>query len=248
MRPAISFLIPAYNEEGHLRTTVVETLRVLESQTDNFEIIIIDDGSIDQTGAIAEELAKDNPRIKAVHNGENKGFGLTCRKGIEGASKEYIGWVSADTSWPEEALKEAIGLLGKADIITTYLLNNYQRPFIRRTISTLFTAVMNTVFLLNLRYYNGGCFHKAALIKPLCIKSRGLTFWAEALVRLMKKGYSVSQVGLYNKDRKSGQSKAFKIKNIMGTLEMILILIRDIYFIRPQDRKRLSSTGAAKNS
>ncbi len=231
MKPTVSFIIPAFNEEEHLGITVSDTRRVLETETDDFEIIIVDDGSVDQTGVIADELAKTNSTIKVLHNGQNKGFSVACRWGIENAGKEYVGWVSADTSWDDEALKEAMHRLGQADIITTYYVKD-ERPFLRRIISKLFTLVLNTFFLLTFKYYNGGCFHRTALLKQLRVRSRGLTFWAEVLIRLLKSGFSVIEIGVANKDRKTGRSKAFKIKNVLSTLEMILMLTYDVHILR----------------
>ena len=235
MKPTVSFIIPAYNEEGHLKITVEETLRVLASYVDDYEIIIVNDGSTDQTAVIANECARNNPRIKVFHNDRNRGFGYTCGRGIKEAAKEFIGWVSADTVWPEETLQEAIALLGKTDIVATYPLNQKERPFLRRFISCLFTTSMNKIFFLHMKYFNGGCFHRAALIKNVVIHSKGLTFWAEALVRLSSRGYHVVEIGIMNKDRKVGQSKAFKLKNIMATLEMIMRLFYDVHIRRQKN-------------
>src|SRR6185503_1156843 len=111
MKPSISFIIPAYNEEGHLRTAVVESCRVLSLEVDDFEIIIVNDGSQDQTPEIAEQLAKEDARICVLHNERNMGFGFTCQKGIDASRKDFIGWVSADTTWQEETLVKIIRML-----------------------------------------------------------------------------------------------------------------------------------------
>ena len=235
MKPAISFIVPAFNEEGHLQFTVEQTRRVLKSEVDDFEIMIINDGSTDKTVDIAEALAKSDSRIRVFHNDRNRGFGFTCRRGVKEATKEFVGWVSADTVWPEETLREAIALLGKADIVTTYPLNQRERPVLRRFISSTFTALMNSLFFLKVKYYNGGCFYRAALVKNLEIHSQGLTFWAEALVRSLSKGYRMIEIGMRNIDRTTGKSKAFKWKNILATLKMIINLAYDVHIRRQKN-------------
>ncbi len=228
--PHISFFIPAYNEEGHLRTTVEESARVLGLQSGDFEIIIVDDGSTDRTGEMAEELARSRPFVRVFHNDGNRGFGYTCRRAITESRGRYIGWVSADTTWEPAVLQQVIRSLGQADVITTYMTNFQDRTFLRRVISRSFTVTMNVLFKLNIKYYNGGCFHRAECIKPLKLYSPGLTLWAEILVRLLKSGHTCLQIGIHNVERQHGRSKAFRWQNVAGTLQVIGILIRDIYF------------------
>lgn len=228
--PHISFIIPAYNEEGHLRVTTEESIKVLNDVCPDFEIIIIDDGSTDRTGVIAANLKQIYPGLKVLHNDVNRGFGYTCRRGILEARGRFIGWVSADTTWDAVGLKEAVKALGQTDIITAYYTNTQERSYLRRFISRSFTIFLNLVFGLKMEYYNGGCFHRADLIKPLKLKSAGLTLWAEALVRLLKEGYTCRQIGMYNPPRKQGRCKAFHVRNIWGTVRIIVILFYDIYF------------------
>ncbi len=232
VHPQISFLIPAYNEEQHLKITVEESIRVLTESGRDFEIIVVDDGSTDRTGKIAEELAGTHSCVRVFHNGVNRGFGETCRKGIREARGQYIGWVSADTTWEPDGLKQAVNTLGQADVITAYYTNVHDRSWLRRIISRSFTVFMNLLFGLQLHYFNGGCFHRADLIKPLELRSAGLTLWAEALIRLLKKGHSCREIGIYNPPRQQGRSKAFSFRNMFGTLGIIIILIRDIHFTR----------------
>ncbi len=236
MNPSLSFIIPAYNEEGHLTITVEETMRALRSVLNDFEIIIVNDGSQDKTPEIADALAREHREIKVIHHKSNKGFGTAMTSGIAVASKEFIGWVSADTTWPEKTLKDAIHLIGTTDMIITYPSNRNERPLLRRLVSFLFILLLDFVFLMRIKYFNGGSIHKTRLLKSITIKSKGLTFWAEALIRLAKSGHSYREIPYYNVERTSGQSKAFKLKNILASLEMVIVLIGDLYFGRAGHR------------
>ena len=243
MRPTITIIIPAFNEEGHLGITVQETIKTIEPLVDDYEILIIDDGSSDQTGPMADEFSRQNPKIRAVHNEQNRGLGFSCARGIQLATKDYIGWVPADTVWEPGALKEVIGLLGSADIVTTYLLSLKERTWFRRFISRSFTVCLNVLFRLNLKYYNGGCFHRRELLQSLSLKSKGFTIWAEALVRLSVQGYRCREVGAYFKERTVGQSTALSWRSVKQTLSVIGILIRDIYFRKETRRPKGEQDG-----
>ena len=231
IKPTVSVIIPAYNEEDHLLITWEKTAAVLAAETADYEIIIVDDGSADRTGGIADGIAAKDPHTRVIHNRGNQGFGFTCRQGIKSARLDFTGWISADTAWDPAVLKKVIGMLGQYDIITAYTANSYNRPLFRRIISVAFTTTLNILFGLRLRYYNGACFHRTALLQAIPLRSSGFTLWAEAVIRLVNQGYRCYEIGGNFDDRKSGRSKAFKIKNILGTLKILGVLVKDIHFI-----------------
>ena len=229
IKPAVSVIIPAYNEEDHLKITFEKTAAVLATETADYEIIIVDDGSTDQTAGIADELAAQDSRVRVIHNPGNQGFGFTCRAGIKSARMSFTGWIAADTAWDPEVLKKVLGMLNQYDIITAYTLNSSERPFLRRVISVSFTNVLNLLFGLRMRYYNVACFHRTALLQSIPLRSSGFTLWAEAIIRLVKKGYRCYEIGGNFDDRKSGKTKAFQIKNVIGTLKFLGMIVRDVY-------------------
>ena len=110
MKPTLSFIVPAYNEEQHLHITIEELVKVLRTEVSEYEIIIVDDGSTDNTGEVADNLARTDPYIKVVHHPRNKGFGFACRAGLEQASKEFVSWAPSDTTWDPDRLKKNIAL------------------------------------------------------------------------------------------------------------------------------------------
>lgn len=227
--PYITFFIPAYNEQEHLVVTVKETVTMLDQITQDFELLLLDDGSTDTTGTLADDLAREDPRIRVYHNDTNRGYGYTCKRAIGEAHGQYVGWVSADTLWDPEVLREVILSLGHADIITTYPTNPQERSPLRRYISNSFTHLLNFLFGLKMKYYNGGCFHKGELIKALDIYSPGLTLWAEILVRLSRQGCTCQEIGMRNLERKYNKSKAFSCRNIFGTLKIVFVLLWIVY-------------------
>jgi len=93
---SISVFFPCYNEQGNVTGIVEQTLVVLEELNADFEIIIVDDGSSDDTGKIADELAGGNDRVKVVHHRTNLGYGAALQSGFKAATKELVFYTDGD--------------------------------------------------------------------------------------------------------------------------------------------------------
>ena len=84
-KPSVSVFFPCYNEEENVERTTLAAVRACERLFDQYEIIIVDDGSRDRTGEIADRLAATQPNVRAVHNRPNRGYGGALRRGFEEA-------------------------------------------------------------------------------------------------------------------------------------------------------------------
>src|SRR5579862_691032 len=133
-KPTISIIIPAYNEEGNIRGTVNEVLRAFGDRFGGYEILIVNDGSKDGTGEVANALAAENPHIKAIHNSPNMGFGYSYRRGVAAATCDYVGFFPGDDCLPAECIEAVFDQVGKADIISHYTSNLEVRLASRRVI------------------------------------------------------------------------------------------------------------------
>src|SRR3989338_6981452 len=145
MKPSISFIIPALNEEQNLATVVKEVLGVLDDLFRAYEILIFDDGSNDATGEVADRLADET---------------------------------------------------------------------------------------VNIRYYNGHVLHKSEIIKSIPLTTDSFAYQIEALVRLLKSGYSYTEVGFNIQIRVYGKTKTFRLKNVINVITTLFRLCREINFNR----------------
>lgn len=236
-KPTISIIVPCLNEEGNIRGTIESIKAALEasSRFGGYEIIIFNDGSTDKTGPLIDELKKTERGIRPVHNPKNMGFGYNYTEGVRLASMEYIIMVPGDNEIPAAAITRVFSLAGDADIIIPYTANQFVRPLARRAISWLFVVVINTLFGLNLRYYNGTCLIKSALLKECPLKTWGFAYMAAILVRLLRRGASYMETGVDIQPRDTGRSKAFAPKNVVSVAHAIFTLFWDV---RIKDRSR----------
>ena len=230
MKPSISIVIPALNEEGNLESTVSDILKSLDNRFQSYELLIFNDGSSDQTGPIANRLAATDPHIKAIHNPQNKGLGYNIRKGFEIASKEYVMWYPGDNGMQQKSLEEMFRHVGEADIIIPIIANPEFRSSLRRAISQAYVTLMNLLFGLSLRYYNGVCIYRSELVKRFKTSTQGFSFLAELLIRLVKSGYNYIEVPTYHRVRTHGKSKAFTLRNVTDILKTIVRLMGLVYF------------------
>ncbi len=116
-RISLSLVMPALNEEENVERALRRSLDALGRLADDFEIIVIDDGSSDRTGEIAEALAAEEPRIRVLHNERNLNYGVSLVRGIRAARCEWIGHNGMDLPLAPEDLGEFTPYFGAADVI-----------------------------------------------------------------------------------------------------------------------------------
>ena len=216
MKPTLSIIVPALNEEEHLAGTVETILQATVDRVESFEIIIVDDGSTDQTSTLACRLAQGDDRIRVVHNPRSMGLGHAYKSGVALSGYEYVVMVPGDNETPIETIRAIIDNSSDYDIVLTYVLNPQVRPLYRRLLSRLFVWLVNTITGFRLRYYNGNCSIRCEILKDIPLKVNGHAYMAAILVRLLMRGYTYREIGVWLQSRQSGRSKAFKIKNVFS--------------------------------
>lgn len=228
MTPSLTVIIPAFNEEGNLENAVGSVLGAVDGFFDSYEVLIVDDGSTDATGKIADRLAHHNPNIRVAHNDRNQGVGFTLRKGIELAAKDYITVFPGDNGLEGKSIRDMSVHIGEADLIIPYIENPGYRTLFRQFLSRGFTVIMNSLFGLDLKYYNGSTIFRSNLIKALPISNSSYTFLAEALVRLIKAGATYVETPMVCRQRQRGESKAFRLKNVRDVMMTLFKLLWDV--------------------
>ncbi|NMC77302.1 MAG: SDR family NAD(P)-dependent oxidoreductase [Candidatus Methanofastidiosa archaeon] len=228
--PSISILVPAFNEEKNLQGTLERIIKALNVTVEDFEIIICNDGSTDNTRIVADQLAKDHEFVKVIHNSTNMGLGYCYQLGIEIAEKQLFIYIPGDNTWPYRSLLELFGNIGKADIITSYSSNPQVRTRVRRIVSKGYTNVLNILSGYRMHYYNGLTIYPTDFLKKISIKTTGFGFQAETLLRALTAGYSVTEVALPIDERTSGKSKAVNIKNIISVVQTIFRILNFLHF------------------
>jgi NAD(P)-dependent dehydrogenase (short-subunit alcohol dehydrogenase family) len=229
---SISVFIPALNEEKNLEPTVARLIEALTVTVEDYEIIIVDDGSSDGTGTVADRLAAENPAIRALHNSRNMGLGYCFAQGCREARKNFFVYIPGDNTWPYRSFVELFGNLGRADIVTSYAINPDVRPFGRRVVSRLYTRVLNLLFSRHLQYFNGLTIYPVEFLRRNPATTFGFGFQAEVLLKALNLGLSYIEVGLPIDARTAGGSKAVTLTNILSVLSTVVRVFSDLRVMR----------------
>jgi glycosyltransferase involved in cell wall biosynthesis len=227
---SLSVIVPALNEEKFLESTVETVLEAAQSHFNQYEIIIFNDGSTDNTGLVADKISKNNKCVKVIHNKKKMCIGGIYKQGIEMAKMDYIILVNGKNDIAVKELEKIFLLKGKADMIIPYALNKKQRPLKRRIVSGLFVALLNLFFDLNLKYYNHYVLHKRKIINSIKINTNSYAFQAEALIKLIKQGCSYKEVGVNDNFSNDIKTKAFGVRNIFGVANFFFRMSKEVYF------------------
>jgi glycosyltransferase involved in cell wall biosynthesis len=204
----LSYFFPAHNEEANLRPLVEEALATLPSLAEQFEIIIVDDGSRDATPAIADELAAEHPGVvRAVHHPVNRGYGAALRSGFAASRHDLVAFTDGDRQFRVEDIGRLTARLtepDRPDVVAGYRIARAD-PLIRTIYARLYRLANRTFFGLRVRDVDCACklFRRDAL-EGIRVESGGAFFSAELLVKLRSRGRRVVEVGVPHYPRTAG--------------------------------------------
>lgn len=233
LRQGLTVVMPARDEEAHLRDAAQVVLDVVPRFFDSFELLIVDDGSHDRTGAIADELASRYPQVVALHNHPSRGLGGVVRQGLALAKMGSFMYVDGKGATPAAALERILSRHGEADLVIPYPVNMHERSRLRRVISWTFQRLLNVLFGLRLRYFNHLVLYPTVLLQGVRVLNDSYSFQAECIIKLLKRGASYVEVGVVDRfDLDGHKSKAFKLRNVAGVGLFLLITLWDVYIRR----------------
>ena len=230
MKPSISIIIPALDEEKNLAPTIELVIKAIGQRFYDYELLIFDDKSEDRTGEILDRMAKKNSRIRAFHNKKNMNVGYNFRTGIKHATKRYVMLLTAPDSMSMETVENFMAKIGSADIIVSYLVNKKARALYRRIVSYLATITLNLLFGMRMEYFFGMQAYKTDLVRKVRITTNSFGIFPEILIRLVKRGYSYKEIPVASKKIANDSTTAFRIKNMLGVTAVILRLFFVIHF------------------
>jgi len=220
LRRTISILVPAYNEARNLAGAVRDVMHAA-SRFDDFEILIVNDGSIDGTAEVAERLAQEIPQVTVIHHPRNLGFAAAYRTGLVQARMDYFTFVPGDHEITSESVRDIFNAVGSADLVVPYHATPWARAWHRRVLTWISTTQLNLLFGWRLRYYQGPTVYSTALARVLPVTTQGFFFATEMLVHALSAGYDYTEIGLCHQERAYGRSKAIALSNIVNAQKTI---------------------------
>ena len=196
-----------YNEEGNIEHAVTSALAVLADVADRYEVIVVNDGGRDRTGAIADRLAAANPYVRVVHHPVNRGYGAALRSGFAAAAHPLVVLVDGDNQFDLNELPLLLRAASGADIASGYRIAR-RDPAFRRIYAFLYNRVARLLFNIPVRDVNCGFkIYRRDLLGRLLpqLRSTGALINVEMLARARRLGARVTEVGVHHFPRETGQ-------------------------------------------
>lgn len=227
----VSIIIPAYNEEEAIVSVVTRIYEALKLTKESYEIIVVNDGSTDDT---REALEGVRLNIKLISHEQRMGYGAALKTGIKSATFPYIAITDADGTYPNERIGEFYHETVENDldmIIGARVGKNAKIPFIRKPAKWFLNKLANYLSSTNIPDLNSGfrIMKKEVVGKFMKILPDGFSFTTTITLAMLTNGYSVKYVQIDYFKRK-GKSK---IKPIQDTLNFFQLIIRTILYFDP---------------
>ena len=220
MRPkSISVFFPAYNDAGTIPTMIIRALQTLPEVSDDYEVIVINDGSTDDTGRVLDEMARLYPKVRAIHHTQPSGYGGVLRAGFAAAQKEWIFYTDGDAQYDSREL----ALLARAaedgvDMVQGYKIKRHD-PFHRIVIGWLYQYFVKLVFNLSIRDVDCDFrLMRRAIFDRVKLESTTGTITFEMVKKIQDAGYRIVEVPVHHWYRQYGLSQFFNFPRVARTL------------------------------
>lgn len=222
----LSVFFPCINEEGNIENTVSGAEKVLKQLKVNYEIIIVDDGSGDSTGKIADKLAAENPNVRVIHHPKNLGYGEALKSGFYNARFDTIVYSDGDGQFDFQEVTKFLEKISDYDLIIGYRIKR-RDSFLRRLFGRGWRLTLLSIFGVTLKDVDCGfkMVSKKVLEKiPHLKSSRGAMINAELAIKAKKAGFKIAQVGVNHYPRVSGKPTGANLQVIIKSYVDLLKL------------------------
>ncbi len=216
---SLSIFFPAYYDEHNIPKVVEGALSVVnELGITDYEITIVEDGSPDRTGEVADELAARYEKVRVIHHEENLGYGATLREGFLSATKEFVFYTDGDNQFDLDDLKKFIALIPYTDIVAGFRIKKQYSTY-RRITSSVYNFILRRLFDISDRDVD--CAFKiypTELFRQIEVESRDAFIDAEIAIKARMLGYRSTEVGVTHLPRLDGISTGARPTVILRTI------------------------------
>lgn len=225
MKPFLTIFIPAYNEEACLQNSVEVVLAEMDKMGVPAEILIVNDGSKDNTGQIAQELAASNSRVRAFHHPQNRGIGGAFVTAADKALGEWMILIPADLALEPRELSryiqaaDACGSADQADVVVGLRSDRSDYSLARRIVSWTNIHLIQTLFRMHERQFQYISMYRVEMLRQIEIEYwQSAFFLAEILIKAKALGYRLVQVEIIYTPRLTGRPTGAKLALVLRTV------------------------------
>jgi len=217
-------VLPAHNEADNIEIVVSRALDVLPAFSDEFEIVVVDDGSRDRTPEIADELGRRDARVRPLHHPVNRGYGAALTTGFKATTGDFVMFMDADRQFDIADLGLLSPFVGSFDVVAGFRMQRND-PFHRRLFAETFNVAVRALFGIHFRdidcafkVFNGDMLRSIELTAP------GALINTEMQAKLRRQGATVEQVGVHHYPRVAGSATGGSFRVIVRAMRETVIL------------------------
>jgi glycosyltransferase involved in cell wall biosynthesis len=223
--PGLSIFFPAYNDGGTIPSMVLLAQIAARAITDDYEIIVVNDGSQDHTAQVLAELEKMVPHLKSIHHPQNRGYGAALRTGFAAATKEWIFYTDGDAQYNPLELPTLVAALREGvDVVNGYKIHRND-PLIRLILGNIYNLGVKIAFDLRLKDID--CDYRLmrrAIFDVIQLESNTGSICVEMIKKIQDAGYRFAEVPVSHYNRQYGTSQFFNWRRLLRTGQQLLIL------------------------
>lgn len=226
----LTLFFPCYNEEANVATTVRAALDVARQVAEDYEVLVIDDGSRDKTVDTAEAIAKVDPHVRVVRRERNGGYGEALKSGFAAGRFPWIFFSDADGQFNLRELVRAVEKAREADVVIGFRKHRAD-PWHRKMNALIFKMALYV--FMGLRVRDVDCafkLFKRDVFSRVRLKTTGAMISAEILSKARKNGFSIAEVGVEHLPRKAGSSTGANPRVILRAMREFWVLWWDLRF------------------
>ncbi len=220
---SVTAFFPAYNDAGTIPTMIIRALRTLPQVTDDYEVVVINDGSQDDTAQVLDELARLYDRLRVIHRTQPSGYGGVLRAGFAAATKDWIFYTDGDAQYDAREL----ALLAQAvrdgvDMVNGYKIKRHD-PFHRVLIGLAYQYFVKILFGLVIRDVDCDFrLMRRAIFDRVSLESTTGTITFEMVKKIQDAGYHIVEVAVHHWYRQYGESQFFNFLRVARTLAALV--------------------------
>lgn len=207
---SLSLFFPCYNESENIGPMIEQAIRVGEEYGVDYEVVVVDDGSRDNSAQIISNWSQKNPRIRLISHDKNRGYGAALRTGLAACQKDLVFLTDGDQQFHLSDIEKLFSKIDSCDVVAGYRLSRRDQAH-RRINGLVWTKLSRLLFGIPVRDVD--CAFKLFRRKCLTglpLQSDYLLIHAEILARLKRKGFRIQEIGIPHYPRTAGKAHATK--------------------------------------